>query len=151
MSPGSTDRQSIPTESRQSPDRVPTDRQLSTDRDRQRPTELRPHLDSDHVRPMSGSVKLSIDRPTDRQTDRPTDRQTAPKHRQTDRECTDLTWMVQPLLDCVRPHWLPVECCQTTHRGERVVCHCAIETAELKQFGIYLAHHPSFPPCDHKC
>ena len=76
-SPGSTDRQRILTESRQSPDRVPTVRQLSTDRvpteSRQSPTELRPHLDSDHARPLSGCVKLSIDRPTDRQTDRPTD------------------------------------------------------------------------------
>ena len=108
LGPGSTDRQRIPTESRQSPDRVPTVRQLSTDRDRQSPTELRPHLDSDHVGYLSSCQS------TDRQTDRPTDRQTAPKHRQTDRECTDLTWMVQPLLDCVRPHWLPVEGCQTT-------------------------------------
>ena len=66
-------------------DRVPTEplatesRQsdkLSTDRARQSPTELRPHIDRYHACTLSGCVKPSIDRSTDRQTDRPTDQQT---------------------------------------------------------------------------
>ena len=80
LSPGSTDRQRIPTESRQSPDRVPTVRQLSTDRARQSPTELRPHLDTVSTVTMLASCQaVSSCQSTDRQTDRPTDRQTATK------------------------------------------------------------------------
>ena len=76
-SPGSTDRQRILTESRQSPDRVPTVRQLSTDRV---PTEPDRAQASSRQSPCSSSVRLcqavnrQTDRPTDRQTDTPTDR-----------------------------------------------------------------------------